>query len=72
MTAFSPQRLREARTAAMLTPEHIAVAVGRTWFTVRAWEAGKVTPPTPILSALADALGCPLAALFEGGAADAA
>jgi transcriptional regulator with XRE-family HTH domain len=65
MIAFSPRRLHDARTAAALTPEHVAVATGRSSFSVREWERGRVTPPTHLLGTIAAALGVDVADLFE-------
>jgi len=74
MTTFSPDRLREARLAAGMTPEALAVALGMSSFSTREWERGRVTPRTAIVGRLADALGCPVADLFtaNGGDGDAA
>ena len=71
MMAFSAQRLRDARTAAGLTPEHVAVATGRSSFSVREWERGRVTPPTPLLGQIAAALSIDVADLFEREGDDA-
>jgi DNA-binding XRE family transcriptional regulator len=67
---FSPQRLRDAREDAGKSPEHLAIAVGRSSFTVREWERGRVTPPTALLGPIAAFLGVPVASLFDedGGA----
>jgi transcriptional regulator with XRE-family HTH domain len=66
MIAFSARRLRDARTAAGLSPEHVAVATGRSSFSVREWERGRVTPPTNLLGQIAATLGINVADLFEG------
>jgi DNA-binding XRE family transcriptional regulator len=67
MTTFSPKRLRDARTAAGKSPEHLAIAVGRSAFTIREWERGRVTPPTALLGPIAAFFGIPVADLFESG-----
>ncbi len=72
-SSFSPRRLRDARIAAGLSPEHVAIATGRSSFTTREWERGRITPPTTALGQIAAVLGCSVADLFEaGGGADAA
>lgn len=73
-STFSPQRMRDARMARGLSPEHVAIAVGRTSFTVRAWESGKITPPTAALGELASVLGVTVDGLFAAmvGGDDAA
>lgn len=72
-STFSAQRLTSARKAAGLSPEHVAIAVGRSAFTVREWERGRVIPPTSLLGPIATLLGISVGALFgtEGGSADA-
>jgi transcriptional regulator with XRE-family HTH domain len=65
LIAFSPRLLRDARTAAGLTPEHVAVATGRSSFSVREWERGRVTPPTHLLGKIAAAVGIDVADLFD-------
>jgi len=67
MYSFSAGRLRDARTAAGLTPEHVAIACDRSSFTVREWERGRVTPPTDVVCLLAEVLAIPITGLFEGG-----
>jgi ribosome-binding protein aMBF1 (putative translation factor) len=61
---FSPSQLRDARIARGLSPERLAIAVDRSSFTVRGWEAGKITPPTAVLGDLASALGVTIGDLF--------
>jgi ribosome-binding protein aMBF1 (putative translation factor) len=67
MTAFAPERLRRTRRAAGMTPEHLAIAIGRSSYSVRDYEVGRITPPTAIVARLATALGCPVASLFAEG-----
>ena len=62
---FSPSRLMAARKASGKSPEHIAIEVGRSSFSVREWERGRVTPPTQVLGPLAAAVGCQVADLFS-------
>jgi transcriptional regulator with XRE-family HTH domain len=68
---FSPRRLRDSRLAAGLSPEHVAIATGRSSFSVREYERGRVVPPTQILGPLAAAVGCQVADLFAEEAGDA-
>lgn len=56
--------MHDARIARGLSVEHVAVAVGRSSFTVRAWESGKITPPTAALGELASVLCVTVGALF--------
>jgi transcriptional regulator with XRE-family HTH domain len=70
-SSFSPRRLRAARCAAGLTPEHLAIATGRSFYTIAGWERGRVTPPTAVLPVIADVLGVQIADLFEDSGPDA-
>ncbi len=63
---FSGQRLREARTAAGLSPEQVAVSIGRSAYSVHEYERGRVRPSAATLGALAAILGCPVDALYDG------
>ena len=62
---FSPSRLMAARKASGKSPEHVAIAIGRSSLSVREYERGRVVPPTQILGPLAAAVGCNVADLFE-------
>lgn len=55
---FSGPRLRERRLAAGLKPEHVAVGIDRSYYSVREYELGRVTPPADTLGKLADLFGC--------------
>jgi transcriptional regulator with XRE-family HTH domain len=55
---FSGPRLREARKSAGLSPEHLAISVGRSSYSIREYEMGRVTPSVTTLAAMADAVGC--------------
>lgn len=70
MTMFSPERLREARLAAGMTPEQLATAIGMSSFSTREWERGRVTPRTAIVGRLADALGTEVSNLFTRNGGD--
>lgn len=62
---FAPQQLRQARRAAGLTAQELAILIDASVFTVYAWETGRSVPPCPQLSAIADALGCRLVDFFS-------
>ncbi len=53
---FNGQRLRDARIAADLRPEQVAHLVGRSVFTVHAYERGDIHPPINVLAHLAEVL----------------
>lgn len=50
-------RIRQRREASGLTTEEVAVALGRSAFTVAGWELGRCTPPPNVLIRLAALLG---------------
>ncbi|GAA1819368.1 helix-turn-helix transcriptional regulator [Actinomadura chokoriensis] len=62
---FSGRRLRTLRTAANITPDGLADMVGRSAFSVREYERGRVIPSVDVLARLADTLGCATDDLFE-------
>jgi transcriptional regulator with XRE-family HTH domain len=59
-----PERLRELRTNRGLTHEALAFAAGISVASVQRTEAGKHTPSLRTLTALAAALGVPVADFF--------
>lgn len=61
---FDPARLKATRRARNITPEQLAVATGRTYPTVAAWESGRICPSLQALTRVCDALGCDLDDLF--------
>jgi DNA-binding XRE family transcriptional regulator len=61
---FSGQRLRKLRLTAGLKPEHIAIRIDRSTYSVREYELGRVTPSTEIVGKLADLFDCPVDDLF--------
>ncbi|MGW2169022.1 helix-turn-helix domain-containing protein [Streptomyces sp. NPDC001705] len=69
---FSGPRLRNARKSAGLSPEQLAVSIGRSFYSVREWELGRVTPSVATLAAVADTLGCSVDDLLTEEAANAA
>ncbi|WP_416978664.1 helix-turn-helix transcriptional regulator [Streptomyces sp. T028] len=69
---FSGQRLREARTAAGLSPEQLALNVGRSFHTISAYERGLAQPPICVAARLADAVGRCIEDLLDEEAAHAA
>jgi len=60
--------LKEARQRAGLSREQSAVAVGRSLYSVAAYELDKVDPPLSVLHDLAAVYGVPVAALFPDNA----
>lgn len=50
---FSGQLLREARIAAGLRPEHLALSVNRSTHSIHEYELGRVQPPVNVLARLA-------------------
>jgi transcriptional regulator with XRE-family HTH domain len=54
---FSGQRLRDARIAANLRPEQLALIAGRSVFTIHAYERGTIHPPINVLAQVSDVLG---------------
>lgn len=69
---FSGGRLREARIAAGLRPEQLAMLIQRSVYSVHEYERGRVQPPETVLARLADALDTPQDSfLAEGDAANA-
>jgi transcriptional regulator with XRE-family HTH domain len=66
-SVFSARRLRDARKARGFSPEQLAIALERSFYTVSGWERGRVTPPTAVLPVIADVLGVQIADLFEPG-----
>lgn len=72
---FSGRRLRDARLSAGLSPEHLAIGVGRSSYTIREYELSRVAPSVATLAALADIVGCTVDELLDEeteGTADAA
>jgi transcriptional regulator with XRE-family HTH domain len=55
---YSSRRLRQARLAAGLKPERLALLIDRSVWSIHQYERGTVTPPAPVLGQLADQLGC--------------
>ena len=54
---FSAISMRAAREAAGLTPEQVAVDLGRSAQSIRSWEAGRHAPTPMTLVRLAELLG---------------
>ncbi len=58
MTRFSSgPRIREARIAADLSVEEVALAVGRTAYTIHGYEGGRIVPPVHVLAIIAQLVG---------------
>lgn len=62
---FSGQRLREARVAAGLKPERLALLVGRSVYSIHEYERGRSLPSVRVLVALSDALDVPVDVLLD-------
>lgn len=58
--SFSGPRLRDQRRLAGLSVHDVANRVGRSCWSVYAYERGEAQPPIPVADAIADALGLPL------------
>lgn len=56
--------MRELRVAADIRSEQLALQIGRSHDSIRAYELGRATPPAPIICRLAAALGCEPGDLF--------
>lgn len=62
-------RIREARKSAKLTQQELARKLGVSRTTVTMWETEKNTPPTRMLPAIAEIMGCSVdELLFRAGA----
>lgn len=57
---FSGTRLRAQRRRAGLSVHDVAAMVGRSCWSVYAYERGQAQPPIPVADALATAVGAPL------------
>jgi transcriptional regulator with XRE-family HTH domain len=64
METFSSKALRRHREARCLTREAVAVAIGRSAASIGFYETGRITPPRPIIGALAQTLEIPVSDLF--------
>lgn len=62
---FSGPRLREARKSTGLSPEHLAISIKRSSYTIREYEMGRVAPSVATLAAIADTLGVKVDDLLE-------
>ncbi|WP_310725052.1 helix-turn-helix transcriptional regulator [Streptomyces sp. N2A] len=69
---FSGPRLREARKSAGLSPEHLAISIGRSSYTIREYELSRTAPSVATLAAIADTLGVTVDDLLDEEAANAA
>jgi transcriptional regulator with XRE-family HTH domain len=58
-------RIRQLREARGLTQQALAERIDLGQFTYSRYETGRRSPPISVLSRVAEALGVPLAALFE-------
>lgn len=51
------ERLRKARVTAGVSPEQVAIAVGRSAFTIHGYELGRIEPPIHVLAKIATLCG---------------
>jgi transcriptional regulator with XRE-family HTH domain len=68
---FSGMRLREARIAAGLRPEQLALHVGRSVYAIHEYERGRSVPSGNVIGALAVALDISIDDLFVAVTDDA-
>jgi transcriptional regulator with XRE-family HTH domain len=61
--------IKAARSAAGLSQAQLADRIGVAKVTISHWETGHRTPSMDSLTRTADALGIPIATIFEGSAA---
>lgn len=57
MNRFDGHYLRDARIAAGLRPEQVALAIGKSVYTIHSYECGRVTPAADTIAALSRLLG---------------
>ncbi|TXS51612.1 helix-turn-helix domain-containing protein [Streptomyces sp. t39] len=69
---FSGRQLRAARTTAGISPEQLAISVGRSAYSIHEYELGRVTPSVAVLVAIADTLGRPVDDLLADDTEEAA
>lgn len=62
---FSGAKLRMARVAAGVRPETVAIAIGRSSYTISAYERDTVAPPANVIANIATALDCSPSDFFE-------
>lgn len=67
---FDPHRLRALRQRADLSPEQLAIEIGRSAQTIGMYERGGVTPPVACLAGLAEALNADIGDFFTDGGAE--
>lgn len=72
MNRFDGHNLREARLTAGLRPEQLALAIGKSVYTIHEYERGRVSPPACVLASLSLLLGVSVDRLLGLEAADAA
>lgn len=62
---FSGSRLRALRMRAGKPLEQVALDIGRSAYSVQEYERGRVVPPSKVLLAISDSLGCTIDNLFD-------
>lgn len=65
MPTFSPARMTAARIQAGLSQPRLGKRVDRTTSAIWTYETGKSVPPSHVVGLIAQALGVPVAALYE-------
>jgi len=65
---FSGARSRKKRLDAGLRAETVALEIGRSWYSLREYECGRVVPSTQTLIDLADLYNCAVDDLLEEAA----
>jgi len=62
---FSGAHSRQKRLDVGLRAEKVALEIGRSWYSIKEYEHGRVVPSTSVLIALADLYGCAVDDLLE-------
>jgi transcriptional regulator with XRE-family HTH domain len=65
MQRFDGRQLRRLRESTGKSPEHLAVACGRSAQTISLYERSRISPPSDVVGILADELGCLAGDLFS-------
>jgi hypothetical protein len=64
-TRFSPERLAALLHESGKRREQLAVGVDRSYISIVGYLNGSIVPPSNIIGAIADELGCEIGDLFE-------
>ncbi len=60
LTVISGPQLKALRLRAGLSTERVALAIGRSAYSIQEYERGRVHPPVHVLLSLAEVFGCSL------------